>query len=89
MNVRIDKTFEKDVIKIKNNDLLNKIAKSIVNVQSAANLKDIKSIKKLKGTRDQYRIRIGEYRLGIIISKDVVIFIRCLHRKDIYHYFPK
>ncbi len=89
MNVRIDKTFEKDVIKIKNNDVLNKIAKSIVNVQSTANLKDIKSIKKLKGTRDQYRIRIGEYRLGIIISKGVVIFIRCFHRKDIYHCFPK
>lgn len=29
MNVRIDKTFEKDVTKIKNNDVLNKIAKSL------------------------------------------------------------
>jgi len=88
MNVRIDKTFQKDVIKIKNNDVLNKIAKSIVNVQSAANLKDIKSIKKLKGTRDQYRIRIGEYRLGIIISKRCGDFHSLPPQKEYLSLFP-
>jgi len=81
MNVRIDKTFEKDVIKIKNNDVLNKIAKSIVNVQSAANLKDIKSIKKLKGTRDQYRI-------GIIISKRCGDFHSLPPQKGYLSLFP-
>ncbi len=89
MEVRIDKTFQKDTRKIKDQVLKKKIADSILNVQKAENLYHIKNLKKLKGTSDEFRIRIGDYRLGIIISGTIVEFIRCLHRKDIYNYFPK
>ncbi|MEM9215017.1 MAG: type II toxin-antitoxin system RelE/ParE family toxin [Cyanobacteria bacterium P01_F01_bin.150] len=34
-----------------------------------------------------YRIRIGDYRIGIIVTGDVVSFIRVLHRKDMYRSF--
>jgi mRNA-degrading endonuclease RelE of RelBE toxin-antitoxin system len=36
-----------------------------------------------------YRIRIGDYRLGIIFDGETLIFERVLHRKGIYRYFPK
>ncbi len=35
------------------------------------------------------RIRIGDYRLGIIFDGETLIFERVLHRKEIYRYFPK
>lgn len=35
-----------------------------------------------------YRIRMGDYRLGIIVEGEVVTFVRFLHRRDIYGYFP-
>ncbi len=41
-----------------------------------------------KGESSYYRIRFGDYRIGIKIEDDLVIFIRALHRKDIYRYFP-
>jgi len=89
MEVKIDKTFQKDTKKINDQALLGKIADSIVNVQQANNLKQIKNIKKLRGSSNDFRIKVGEYRLGIIISESSVEFIRCLHRKDIYKFFPK
>jgi len=89
MQVKIDKTFGKDVKKINNNSVLKKIASTIRNVQNATTLKSIKNIKKLAGTKNEYRIRIGDYRIGLSIENDTAEFIRCLHRKDIYKFFPK
>ena len=89
MEVKIDKSFKKDVNRIKDKAILNIIASSIIKIQKAESIDQIKNFKKLKGTTNLYRIRIRDYRLGIIVSKTSIEFIRCLHRKDIYKYFPK
>ena len=88
MNVRIDKSFEKDTKKIKDKDLLAKIANTIEQVQASASEKEIKNIKKLKGFQSYYRIRIGDYRIGLAIEETTVDFIRFLPRKDVHKYFP-
>lgn len=88
MNVKIDRTFEKDVQKIKNNALLKKIAMQIKLVQNANRLSQIKSLKKIKGFDNYYWIRISDYRIGLIINAGNVEFIRFLHRKNIYKFFP-
>jgi mRNA interferase RelE/StbE len=89
MQVKIDKSFQKDTRKIKDKLLLNKIAAVISEVQKTENINQIKNLKKLKGSAESYRIKLGDYRLGIIISGSSFEFIRCLNRKDIYKYFPK
>ncbi len=88
MNVRIDKSFEKDIKKVKDKKLLTKIADTIEQVQVAISSNEIKNIKKLKGSNSYYRIRIGNYRIGVVIEGDAIDFIRFLPRKDIYKYFP-
>ncbi|MBP1468695.1 type II toxin-antitoxin system RelE/ParE family toxin [Candidatus Chloroploca sp. M-50] len=35
-----------------------------------------------------YRIRIGDYRLGLFVEDDTITVVRFLHRRDIYRYFP-
>jgi mRNA interferase RelE/StbE len=89
MEIKIDKSFQKDTRRIKDKFILQRIANTIANIQRAKNLEDIKDLKKIRGTHSMYRIRIGDYRLGIIITDTAVEFVRCLHRKDIYKYFPK
>ena len=49
---------------------------------------DIANLKKLKAGVNHFRLRIGEYRLGFVLEKEKVIFVRFLHRKDIYKFFP-
>ncbi len=50
MEVKIDKSFQKDTRKIKDKLLLNKIAIVISEVQKAENIYQIKNLKKLKGS---------------------------------------
>ena len=46
-------------------------------------------VRKIQGYDEYYRIRIGDYRLGIKVKEDSIEMLRCLHRKDIYKDFPK
>jgi mRNA interferase RelE/StbE len=41
---------------------------------------------KLKGSDNEYRIRIGDYRLRYEIKDEqlIILLLRCQHRKDIY-----
>lgn len=52
-------------------------------------IEEITNIKKLQGYENAYRIRVGDYRIGIIFDGETIVFQRVLHRKDIYRYFPK
>ncbi|MBN3874103.1 MAG: type II toxin-antitoxin system RelE/ParE family toxin [Nostoc sp.] len=88
MNIEFRKSFEKDLNNIRDEALLKKIKAVIEEVENAENLVDINNIKKLQADGNYYRIRIGDYRVGIAVSESVVIFVRVLHRKDVYRYFP-
>jgi mRNA interferase RelE/StbE len=89
MKLIFDKSFAKDLEKIHDAGLLKKIEKAILDVKSAPRLSSIKSLKKLSGYKDFYRIRIdNSHRIGIRITEDTVTFIILRNRKDIYRYFP-
>ncbi len=88
MIVRVDKSFEKDTDKIRDRKLLQKIVDCIRQVEEAKSPAEIQNLKKLSGFSTYYRIRIGEFRIGVFIKGNEVIFERCLHRKDIYRYYP-
>ena len=89
MIIKIDRSFEKDTDKIKDKKILNLIAECIENVQNAKRVNEISQIKKLQGYNSHYRIKIKDYRIGISIENNVIEFIRFLHRKEIYRYFPQ
>ncbi|MDJ0578877.1 type II toxin-antitoxin system mRNA interferase toxin, RelE/StbE family [Crocosphaera sp.] len=88
MKVKFESSFEKDLKLIKDAKLLQKLKSVIIECKNSDKLLDIKNLQKLKGYNTFYRIRIGNYRLGIEVEKDTLIFTRFLHRKDIYKFFP-
>lgn len=45
-------------------------------------------LEKLKGYQNYYKIRIGDYRLGIRLEANICYFERVLHRKEVYKKFP-
>ena len=55
---------------------------------SATSIESVGSIEKMKGYKNYYKIRFGEYRVGLSISNSVVEIKRVLNRKEIYKYFP-
>jgi len=68
--------------------LLQRIQEVIEEVESIDSLTDLSNVKKLKAEGDYYRVRVGDYRIGLSVSEDIVTFVRVLHRKEIYRYFP-
>jgi mRNA interferase RelE/StbE len=89
MKTAFKESFLKAIKKIEDNLLKLEIKNAIINVESAENIRQINNLKKLKGYKQFYRIRIGNYRIGIKIESDTVIFVEIEHRKNIYRIFPK
>lgn len=89
MIVKTDKSFDKDLNKIVDKVLLNKVADIMEKMLETDSINNLSDIKKLVGYNGYYRIRIGDYRVGFRLQKETIILERCLHRKDIYNYFPK
>jgi len=88
VEVEFRKSFEKDLSKLRDEALLTKIKAVILEIEDTDNLEEVSNVKKLKAEGDYYRIRVGDYRIGIILDEDVVVFVRVLHRKEVYRYFP-
>ncbi len=88
MQVRYHSSFMRHIAKIKDKHLAQSIEFTINEVKNAITITEIPRLKKLKTGKDAYRIRVGEYRIGIYIENNIVTFSCFMHRKDIYRYFP-
>jgi len=82
------RSFAKDLRQIHDKPLLDQLQEVIHTIEAAGSIQDIKNLKKLSRESRYYRLRLGDYRLGLIIAADNVTLVRILHRKDIYRYFP-
>ena len=85
MQTDFKESFKRDLKKTKEADLRKNIVNAIEKVEQAKSLSEVRSLKKLRGNR--YRIRIGNYRIGLTVEGGTVVFVRVLHRKELYRYF--
>jgi mRNA interferase RelE/StbE len=88
MKVAFTKDFHKQLAEINDKKLSKAILAIIENVEQANSLKDIISVKKLKGHKAAYRIRSGDYRIGFFIEKGEALFAAVVPRQSIYKQFP-
>ena len=86
MIVEFDKSFTKSLSKINDNYLFSKVVKIILKAEEAKSIEGITGVKKLKGFKDYYRLRIGDYRLGLLLlieKKFTEYFLSCHFDTDI------
>jgi mRNA interferase RelE/StbE len=88
MKTEFLKQFYKDIDKISVQSVRNDVINAIKNIEAANSPGEIKGLKKLTGYKNAFRVKIGNYRIGLIIEKNIVEFARVLHRKDVYKVFP-
>lgn len=88
MKVEFRESFAKDLEGVRERSVLKRAKEVIEAVEKADSLADITSLKKLKGGGNYFRLRVGDYRIGVTLEDNTVIFVRLLNRKDIYKYFP-
>jgi mRNA interferase RelE/StbE len=88
LKVGFRQSFAKDVAGVKDKSLLRRVKVAIEAVEKAESLSQISGLKKLKGGGNYYRLRIGDFRIGLAVEAGEVIFVRFINRKDMYRYFP-
>lgn len=88
MKVAFEASFARDLKHIRDRQLLLRVQQVIEGVKEAATIDAVAGMKKLQGYDTFYRLRLSDYRIGLEVVDDRVIFVRFLHRKDIYRYFP-
>lgn len=88
MKIAFRDSFAKDLKRVKDKVLLKRVHETIEVLEQTDSLNQVPDLKKLKGHTGYFRLRIGDYRVGLAFENDSVVFVRFLNRKDIYKFFP-
>jgi mRNA interferase RelE/StbE len=88
MDLIFDRSFLQDLQKLSDPKIKQRVSATLALIEQARTLREIPNIIKMSGHNAAYRIRIGEYRIGLFRDKNVLKLIRFMHRKDIYSNFP-
>ena len=89
MKLIFEKRFEKDLKKIQDKRILERVKSTIEKISLTDSLLELdENVKRMRSNPNFWRIKIGDYRIGLEKEKDKIILVRILHRKDIYKYFP-
>ncbi|MEZ2239578.1 type II toxin-antitoxin system RelE/ParE family toxin [Microcoleus sp.] len=89
MEVQYREAFLKDLKQLKSSTSYQRIYELAFTTLEVINtLEEIPNIKAMRGYSGRYRIRIGDYRMGIEVNGDVIEVMRVLHRREFYRYFP-
>ena len=90
MNWKVDytKTFLKELASLPK-DVQNR-AEIVFRQLPSTNPFEVGYVERLRGHRGKYKIRIGNYRIGLTIDQKnrVITCQRIAHRRDIYRIFP-
>ncbi len=89
MQILFTKTFLKDLTKVQPPKRRLQIEVFVFEeLASYKSLAEIGSAEKMIGTNNYYKIRFGEYRIGLFKSGENIELLRVLNRKEIYKFFP-
>lgn len=88
MKTAFKEAFRRDLLSVRDKSLLRRVKEVIETIEASPSLADLPNLKALKGAKNHFRLRIGDYRVGLVVDDETVIFVRLLRRKDIYRYFP-
>lgn len=85
MKIGFKASFQKDLKSLHNDaKLFARIKDTILLIETSSDIDAIANVKKLKSDEPYYRIRIGDYRIGVLIEDNTVVFVRILHRSRAY-----
>lgn len=88
MQVEQTRLFRRDIRRIGSAQLRHQVDLRIQELAAAPTIRDVGGVRRMVGGGEHYRIRIGDYRLGITMHGETAILRRFLPRGEIYRYFP-
>ena len=88
MEIRYHNQFHRDLRRLGNPSLAAQVEQVIEELKAAPTIRDMHGVSRMTAPGEHYRVRIGEYRLGITMDGQTAILRRFLPRGEIYRRFP-
>lgn len=88
MELEYEVGFRRDLRRLRNAALRVRVERTIADLEAASAITAISGVESIRGHSGYYRIRIGDYRLGMAVEGEALVLVRFLHRRDIYRSFP-
>ena len=89
MQVKYREAFLRDLKKLKKQAIYQQVYEIVfTSLPQAKTLQDVPHCKALKGHPKRYRIRVGDYRIGLQREGQTLQVMRVMHRREFYRYYP-
>jgi len=89
MKIDYEKRFLKELFKLKDKKVKEEVEKFVFNELPLFNsLSDAQKIEKMSGYKEYYKVRFGNYRVGIKKENELIVIKTIKHRREIYKFFP-
>jgi mRNA interferase RelE/StbE len=88
MTVQFTKRFLKDLAQIPSDTRIAVEEFVFEALPKATSLASSGKVEQMQGYQKYFKVRFGQYRLGMREENGTVICERILHRKEIYRFFP-
>ena len=88
MEIEFRTSFTRDLRRIRSRQVRQRVLCKLEELEAAPTIEEVSGTRRLTADGRHYRIRIGDYRLGITMESDVAVLVRCLHRREIYRVYP-
>ncbi|MDX1919834.1 MAG: hypothetical protein SFU25_03760 [Candidatus Caenarcaniphilales bacterium] len=88
MKLLIKDSFQKELKKYKSGKLLKQVGEILEKIKLCKHIWDVGDVKLMQGTKDFFRIRVGNFRIGIKIQDETVFVIKFAIRGNFYKNFP-
>jgi len=83
------KTFLKDLAKVAPTKRRQQIEHFVFeDLQHLTSIETAGKIEKMTGFKNHYKVRFGDFRIGIVKKNNTIEVQRVLNRKEIYKFFP-
>jgi len=70
-------SFYRDAKRIREERVLAGVRQAILDVEAASQWSDVPEIKKIRGSTNAFRIRVGDYRIGLFIEATLPSLFAC------------
>lgn len=88
MRIRYEPAFRRDLRRIRDPVILRRVNRKIAEIEAATSMRDISNVSRMNTpSGNDYRARIGNYRMGVTLEGDTVVLHRILPRDEIYRRF--
>jgi len=88
MKVKYSKKFLKQLAAVPSDIRLKIESFAFEELVSTSSIYEMGKVEKMKGYDGFYKVRFGNYRLGLVIENEIIVVKTVMHRREIYKFFP-